>query len=102
MSEEKERVNLSNDSLKKVNGGVVIGVGGSQGGGSGGLPTSATQAYVSLSNVNLNANTYLSLKDNSGSVVFSYKLPQTINQATICVSSPRLSKNTKASTKIHS
>lgn len=24
MSEEKERVNLSNDSLKKVNGGVVI------------------------------------------------------------------------------
>lgn len=80
-----------------INGGVVIGVGGSQGGGSGGLPTSATQAYVSLSNVNLNANTYLSLKDNSGSVVFSYKLPQTINQATICVSSPRLSKNTKAS-----
>ena len=81
-----------------INGGTVIGTGGSQGGGSqgGGMPTSATQAYATLSSVSLTKDTYLSLKDNSGTVVFSYKLPNTTRQSTILVSSPRLSKGKTA------
>ena len=87
-----------------INGGTVIGTGGSQGGGGGmggnqgggGLPTSATQAYATLTSVSLTKNTYLSLKDNSGAVVFSYKLPNTTSQSTILVSSPRLSKGQTA------
>ena len=82
-----------------LNGGMVIGTGGSQGGGwggGGGLPTTATQAYATVSNLTLSANTYLSLKDNSGAVIFSYKIPQTTNQATILMSSPGLSRGSSA------
>ena len=81
-----------------INGGTVIGTGGSQGGGmgGGGMPTSATQAYASLSSVSLTKGTYLSLKDNSGSVIFSYKLPQAVSRGNILVSSPSLSKGKTA------
>ena len=82
-----------------INGGTAIGTGGSQGGGNqggGGLPTSATQAYASLSSISLSKDTYLSLKDNSGNVVFSYKVPNTTSRATILVSSPRLTKGQSA------
>ncbi len=80
-----------------INGGTVVGTGGSQGGGmggnqGGGQPTSASQAYVSLSSASLTQNTYLSLKDHSGAMVFSYQLPNTTRQSTILISSPRLSK----------
>ena len=86
-----------------INGGTVIGTGGSQGGGGiggnqggGGMPTSATQAYATLSSVSLTKDTYLSLKNNSGTVIFSYKLPNTTRQSTILVSSPQLSKGQTA------
>jgi hypothetical protein len=86
-----------------INGGTVIGTGGSQGGGGmggnqggGGMPTSATQAYATLSSVSLTKDTYLSLKGNSGTVIFSYKLPNTTRQSTILVSSPQLSKGQTA------
>ena len=38
----------------------------------------------------------LSLKDNSGSVIFSYKLPQAVSRGNILVSSPSLSKGKTA------
>ena len=86
-----------------INGGTVIGTGGSQGGGGmggnqggGGMPTSATQAYATLSSVSLTKDTYLSLKSNSGTVILSYKLPNTTRQSTILVSSPQLSKGQTA------
>ncbi|MBO4621765.1 MAG: carbohydrate-binding domain-containing protein, partial [Paludibacteraceae bacterium] len=86
-----------------INGGTVIGTGGSQGGGGmggqqggGGLPTSATQAYVTLSSVALNAATYLSLKNSSGTVVCSYRIPATVSGATVMMSSPELTKNGSA------
>ena len=72
-----------------LNGGTLIGTGGQQGNG-GGVPTNAQQAYATLSSVSLTGNTYVTLKDNSGSVVFSYLVPHTTNQATILVSSPSL------------
>lgn len=85
----------------KITGGTVIGTGGSQGGGGGGqggggLPTSASQAYATLSSVSLAANTFISLKDKSGSVVCSYKIPHNTNSATILFSSPKLSANSSA------
>ena len=85
-----------------INGGVVIGTGGAQGGGggSGGLPTSAQQPYVTLSSVSLSAGTYLSLKNNSGSVVCSYRIPRSINQATLLMSAPQL-KNTNSATVVY-
>lgn len=82
-----------------IRGGTVIGTGGSQGGGwgsSGGTPTSATQPFATVSSVSLTANTYVSLKNNSGKVVFSYKIPHTTNSANILVSSPQLSSGTSA------
>lgn len=89
-----------------INGGVVIGTGGSQGGGGGGpggggqggggLPTKATQPYASLSSANLTAGTYLSLKDDNGNVVFSYKISHAVSQATVLVSSPNLTSGSRA------
>ena len=87
-----------------INGGVVIGTGGSQGGGGGpgggqgggGLPTKAIQPYASLSSASLTAGTYLSLKDSSGNVLFSYKIPRAVSQATVLVSSPNLTSGSRA------
>lgn len=78
-----------------VNGGTVIGTGGAQGNG-GGVPTKASQPYVSLSSVTLTANTFLSLKDKSGKVVCSYKIPRSTDRATILMSSPALSTGSSA------
>jgi len=82
-----------------IRGGTVIGTGGSQGGGwgsSGGAPTSATQPYATVSSVSLTANTYVSLKNSSGKVVFSYKIPHNTSSANILVSSPQLSSGSSA------
>ena len=84
-----------------ITGGTVIGTGGSQGGGGGsqgggGLPTSASQPYAYITETSLTANTYVSLKDNSGKVVFSYKIPQSTSRATVLVSSPQLTNNSTA------
>lgn len=82
-----------------IRGGTVIGTGGSQGGGwgsSGGTPTSATQPYATVSSVSLTANTYVSLKNSSGTVVFSYKIPHNTSSANILVSSPQLSSGSSA------
>lgn len=79
-----------------LNGGVVIGTGGSQGGGGGGTPTSATQAYATVSSVSLEANTYISIKNNSGTVLASYKMPRSNSRTTIHVSHPQLTSNSSA------
>lgn len=78
-----------------INGGTVIGTGGAQG-NSGGMPTKASQPYATLSSVSLTAKTYLSLKDKSGNVVFSYKIPQSTNNAVVMVSSPKLTSGSTA------
>ena len=81
-----------------LNGGVVIGTGGSQGGGgnSGGQPTNASQPYVTLSSVSLTAGTYLSLKSSSGSVICSYRIPHTTSSAQVLMSAPQLSSGSNA------
>ena len=90
-----------------LNGGVVIGTGGSQGGGGGGFPgggtqggggtpTSATQAYATVSSISLSANTFISIKNNSGTVLASYKMPQSNSSATLLVSHPQLTSGSSA------
>ena len=77
-----------------LTGGVLIGTGGSQGGGStstAGVPTSATQPYALVSSVSLTKGYYISVKNSSGTVLCSYKMPQALNSANILVSHPSLS-----------
>ena len=81
-----------------LNGGVLIGVGGAQGGGGGfggststaGAPTSATQAYAMVSSVSLTSGYYISMKNSSGTVLCSYKMPQSLSSVNILVSHPSL------------
>ena len=84
-----------------VNGGVVIGTGGSQGGGgggqsSGGTPTSASQAFATVSSVSLTSGYYISIKNQSGEVLASYKMPRANSSATILVSHPQFTNNGSA------
>lgn len=79
-----------------LTGGVLIGTGGSQGGGGGststaGTPTSASQPYAVVSSVSLTKGYYISIKNSSGTVLCSYKMPQALSSANILVSHPGLS-----------
>ncbi len=68
-----------------LNGGVIIGVGGSQGGGGGtstaGAPTSASQKYGIVSGVSLTQNTYISVKNSSNTVLCNYKQPNSFSSS---------------------
>ncbi len=92
-----------------LNGGVLIGVGGAQGGGGGGgfggfggststagAPTSATQPYAVVSSVSLTSDKYICLKNSSGTVLCSYKMPQTLSSVNILVSHPSLTSGSSA------
>ena len=70
-----------------INGGVMIGTGGATSN-----PTSATQPYSSVTSVSVISGKYLSVKDSSGNVLFSYKCPNTVNSATVLLSSPEFTK----------
>ena len=82
-----------------INGGIVIGAGGMQGGGGGfggsssssaPSPTSATQKYTTYGTTNLTSGTYISLKNSSGTVLCSYKMPQALSGAYLLFSHPNL------------
>lgn len=66
-----------------ITGGVLLGSGGATS-----TPTSASQYYSSLSSVTVTSGRYLSVKNNSGEVLFSYLCPNSVNGATILLSSP--------------
>ena len=70
-----------------INGGVMVGTGGATSN-----PTSATQPYSSVTSVSVTSGKYLSVKDSSGNVLFSYKCPNTVNSATVLLSSPEFTK----------
>ena len=70
-----------------INGGVMIGTGGATSN-----PTSATQPYSTVTSVSVTSGKYLSVKDSSGNVLFSYKCPNTVNSATVLLSSPEFTK----------
>lgn len=66
-----------------INGGILLGTGGATS-----TPTSASQPYSSLSSVTVTQGKYLTVKDSSGNVLFSYKCPNSVNGATVLLSSP--------------
>ena len=70
-----------------INGGVVIGTGGATSN-----PTSAPQLYSSISSVTVTSGKYISVKNSSGAVLFSYKCPNSVNNATLLLSSPEFTK----------
>lgn len=70
-----------------INGGVMIGTGGATSN-----PTSATQPYSSVTSVSVTSGKYIAVKNSSGTVLFSYKCPNTVNSATLLLSSPEFTK----------
>ena len=93
------------DAAFVLNGGVLIGVGGAQGGGGGGwggststagAPTSASQPYAMVSSVSPTSGKYICLKNSSGTVLCSYKMPQSLSSVNILVSHPSLTSGSTA------
>ena len=70
-----------------INGGVMVGTGGATSN-----PTSASQPYSSVSSVTVTSGKYISVKNSSGEVLLSYKCPNTVNSATVLLSSPEFTK----------
>ena len=66
-----------------INGGVMVGTGGATSN-----PTSATQPYASVSSVSVSQGKYLTVKKSTGEVLFSYKCPNSVNSATVLLTSP--------------
>ena len=66
-----------------INGGIMVGTGGATSN-----PTSASQPYASVTSVSVSQGKYLTVKNNSGDVLFSYKCPNTVNSATVLLTSP--------------
>lgn len=66
-----------------VTGGILVGTGSANS-----SVTSSSQPYASVSSVTVSQGKYLTVKDSSGSVMFSYKCPNTVNSAAVLLSSP--------------
>ena len=66
-----------------INGGIMVGTGGATSN-----PTSATQPFASVTSVTVSQGKYLTVKNSSGKVLFSYRCPNTVNSATVLLSSP--------------
>ena len=66
-----------------INGGILVGTGSANS-----SVTSASQPYASVSSVTASQGKYLTVKNGSGTVLFSYKCPNTVNSATVLLSSP--------------
>lgn len=70
-----------------INGGIMVGTGGATSN-----PTSALQPYSSVTSVSVTSGKYISVKDSSGTVLFSYKCPNTVSSATVLLSSSDFTK----------
>lgn len=66
-----------------VNGGIIIGTGSANS-----SVTSSSQPYASVSSVSVTQGRYLAVKNSSGEVMFSYRCPNTVNGASVLLSSP--------------
>lgn len=66
-----------------VNGGILIGTGSANS-----SVTSSSQPYASVSSVSVTQGRYLAVKNSSGEVMFSYRCPNTVNGASVLLSSP--------------
>lgn len=71
-----------------VNGGILIGTGSANS-----SVTSSSQPYASVSSVTVSQGKYLTVKNSSGNVMFSYRCPNTVNSATVLLSSPEFTSS---------
>lgn len=71
-----------------ITGGTLIGIGGSSS-----TPTSSvtTQPVTLLSRMSLTQGKQLTLQTSDGTLIWSFLIPRTLNQATILISTPQLS-----------
>lgn len=65
-----------------VNGGVLVGTGSANS-----SVTSSSQPYATVSSVTVSQGKYLTVKDSSGNVMFSYMCPNTVSSAKVLLSS---------------
>lgn len=65
-----------------VNGGILVGTGSANS-----SVTSASQPYATVSSVTVSQGKYLTVKDSSGNVMFSYMCPNTVSSAKVLLSS---------------
>ncbi len=65
-----------------VNGGILVGTGSANS-----SITSSSQPYATVSSVTVSQGKYLTVKDSSGNVMFSYMCPNTVNSAKVLLSS---------------
>ncbi len=70
-----------------INGGIMIATGGATSN-----PTSASQPYSAVSSVSVTSGKYIAVKNSAGTVLFSYKCPNTVSSATVLLSSPEFTK----------
>ena len=87
-SAPEEGFDCDNNSFV-INGGTLIGTGGATSN-----PTRATQPYSVQSRLSLTSNTYVSLVKADGTVICSYRVPNTLSSATVLVSSPEFQSGT--------
>lgn len=71
-----------------VNGGILMGTGSANS-----SVTSSSQPYASVSSVTVSQGKYLTVKNSSGNVMFSYRCPNTVNSATVLLSSPEFTSS---------
>ena len=74
-----------------LNGGVVVGIGSANS-----SVTSSSQPYASISSVTVSQGRYLAVKNGSGEVLFSYKCPNTVNGASVLLSSSEFTSSSHA------
>ncbi len=65
-----------------LNGGILVGTGSANS-----SVTSSSQPYASVSSVTVSQGRFLTVKDGSGNIMFSYKCPNTVNSASVLLSS---------------
>ena len=56
------------------------------------IKTLASQPYSAVSSVSVTSGKYIAVKNSEGTVLFSYKCPNTVNSATVLLSSPEFTK----------
>lgn len=66
-----------------INGGIIVGTGSANS-----SVTSSSQLYASVSSVAVTEGKYLTVKNSSGNILFSYKCPNTLSGANVLLVSP--------------
>lgn len=95
----EEGMDCDENSYIQLNGGYVFTAGGAQGGGGFGSSSSsisnAGQGYSFVTNsVSYSSSNYYTLADNSGSNVFTFKLPTNVSSTLSLISAPQMKSGT--------